>query len=344
MQKQMPQYRAILRDAWRLTLSYKQLWVWGFFASLLGSFGEYEAVGRIFKSIYLASGELNLSDSALSTLYSRIIGSAELLFDAARNVTILPPQVILVSVVFVVGGLLLLWLSFTGIIALIAETRRLARSSKISLADGFLASQKHLVMTIIIYAAGRILMSFLGLLLVLFGLLVVVDVWLGVPLLLTSFAVLVPLTFLISFTSRFAIIGMVSKGRNMYDAIMEALQLVKKHWLVTLEMAAMLMVITIVVSLFAVIALVVTAVPVVITAAVLFEAGQLGMSQIMLFIGVLLIVLPVIFATTFIGTYQWVAWTLLYNSVSRRDAVRSKVIRLAERVIPDRTIRMKIGR
>jgi hypothetical protein len=338
MEKQIPQYRVLLRDAWRLTKSHKQLWVWGFFASLLGSFGEYETVGRIFNSISIASGEVVLGDSAFTSFYSRILGSIDLLWGTVQNLNGLPLHVLLLSILIVVSGLLLLWLSFTAVIALIAETKKLSRRTSVSLSDGFLASQKHIVVTILIYFFGRILMSLVGLLLLLFGSIVLVDLWLGVPLLLTSFIVLIPLLFTISFVSRFSIISIITKGRSMHGAIIEGLELIKKHWLVTLEVAFVLLVITAIVSLFAVALLVVTAVPLISVAAVLFETGQLWLSQIMLFLGVLFTLAPVVAAATFIGTYQWVTWTLLFNSVTQRESVRSKIIRLAEKIISNRTI------
>lgn len=341
MQKQMPQYRVLLRDAWRLTKSYKQLWVWGFFASLLGSFGEYEAVGRIFQSISIASGNLQLGDSAFSNFYSRALGSGDLLLEIFRGVTKVPTEVVLVSIVIVVGFLFLLWLAFTGVIALIAETNRLTRSSKISIADGFLASQKYLLPTVIIYGFGRLLMTLVGTMLILFGLMVLVDVYLGTPLLITSFILLIPLLLFISFVSRFTVVGIIVKGKTIYHSLVEAVMLARKHWLVTLEVALMLMIISVAVSLLAVIVVVVTTVPLVTTAVVLFEAGRFGLSSAMLFVGVLCVLMPIIVAATFIGTYQWIVWTLLFNYVSKRDSLRSKIIRLAEKVVGNKTLSRK---
>ena len=339
MQKQIPQYRVLLREAWHTTWTHKALLVWGFFASLLGSFGEYEIVWRIMQSVKLATGDLELANSAFAKLTPRLVGSADLVWGWTTNTVLLPPAVLLLSIFLVVGAVYVLWLSFTAIIALIAETRRLAKRSSISLSDGFRASQRHLGVTILLYTFGKVLVWLVGALVVMFGLLVLVDFWLGLPLLLTSFVVLLPLVFAISFTIRFAIIGVVAKEQSMHDALIDAIELVRRHWLVTLEMALTLMFITIGASLLAVIAISVLSMPTLVVATVLFEVGEIVLGQFFLALGVALLLLPIFITATFIGTYQWVSWTLLYTSLAKRDSLRSKIIRLAERIIPNRPLR-----
>lgn len=339
MQKQIPQYRVLLREAWHTTWTHKALLVWGFFASLLGSFGEYEIVWRVMQSVGFASGDLDLANSAFAKLTPRLVGSADLVWGWVTNTALLPTAVLLLSIVLVVGGLYILWLSFTAIIALVAETRRLARRSSISLSDGFRASQRHLGATMILYIFGKVLVWLIGILVVTLGLLVLIDFWLGLPLLLTGFVVLLPLVFAISFTTRFAIIGVVAKEQTMHDALVDAMELVRRHWLVTLEMALTLMLITFATSILAVIAVSVLSMPTLVVATVLFEVGEVVLGQLFLALGVALLLLPIFIAATFIGTYQWVSWTLLYTSLAKRDSMRSKIIRLAERIITNRPLR-----
>lgn len=341
MQKQMPQYRTLLRDAWQLTKSHNQLWVWGFFAGLLGGFGEYEIVGKIVKSIGIASSEVVLNDSVFSSLSLRFFGSLALLKNVLFQTASVPPLLLLLTVLFAVGGLLLLWLSFTGVIAIVVETRRLLRRAKISLTDGFASSQKHLFAVVFTYAIGRVLITIVGSLLLLFGVIVLLDVWLGLPLLLTGFIVLVPLLFAIIFVARFTIIGIVGKSQTIYDAIVDAVELVKKHWLVTLEVALMLVIIASVVGIIAVLIIAITALPALLTSAFFINAGFPVLGQLFLLLSVILLVTPLIIAATFIGVYQWVTWTLLYSAISKRDSLRSKIIRLAENIVPHRVYKLK---
>lgn len=341
MQKQIPQYRVLLREAWRTTWTHKALLVWGFFASLLGSFGEYEIVWRVIQSVGLDSGDLELANGAFAKLTPQLLASVNMVIDWLRNTAMFPLPVFLLSVFLVVGGLYILWLSFTSIIALIAETRRLVRRSSISLADGFKASQKHLGSVIILYTFGKVVVWLLGVLVVLLGLLVVADFWLGLPWLITGFVVLLPLVFATSFVVRFAIVGVVAKEQNMFGALLESMELVRKHWLVTLELALMLMLITFVASFFAVLVIVVVSVPSIVVAMLMFEVGEVLIGQVILAVGISLLMLPIFVAATFIGTYQWVSWTLLYSSLSKRDSLRSKIVRLAERIINNRPLRRK---
>lgn len=332
-----PLYRTLLRDAWQTTWTHKRLWVWGLFAALLGNAGEYQfllTAGDRVGSGSVFAEETTVGAAILPTFTILKGFGKALMVDPFAVVSLFAVALVIIAVVG-----FFIWLTMVSIIALTHGAAVAAGGDEApALSEGVDTGRKFFGPVLVLYVLGRLVQWFLLALLVLFGTLTVLDGWIGWPMFFVAFIVFVPALFAISFVVRYAIFYVVLGGKSMMDALEGAATLLRKHWLITIEMALALLLINIIAAIALIAALAIIIFPLFLAALTLvslqFTVWPLvvGGIAIILFIALL-------FATgAFLGTFQWVAWTNLFLKFRVRGHV-SKIVRVLGRILPDRPLR-----
>ncbi|MBI5765847.1 hypothetical protein HZA71_01305, partial [Candidatus Falkowbacteria bacterium] len=151
---------------------------------------------------------------------------------------------------------------------------------------------------------------------------------------LTS-VIFVAVIFVVSFIFKYQLFYIILKKQGVIKALKSAFQLFKENWLISLEMAAVLFMVHVLIIVFSVLITVMLLVaPVLLISYFKFSLALLGLWGI---IDLILIIAIAFYITAILMTFTWSSWTLLYSQLTGEGGM-SKIIRLA-RQIPNLTAR-----
>lgn len=302
-----PFYREILKEAWRVISRQRFLWIFGIFAAVWGNGGVYDVV---FNYSNLAS---KLSDLKASFLAGGINQFLNNLNDYFAISSWAGAFVLIIALAIFC---LLIWLVMVSQAALIDAAKKLKEGQKASAAESFKVGKKVFWPVLSLNLLNK---------LVTYGLLIVVGIplfavyltsdnilW-PVILSLYSFLILVPGAIIISFIALYATIFIVVKKYHLAKAIAEAWHLFIKNWLVSLEMAFVLLVINFLASLAAFVAMTVCLIPFVLFGLLFNILGSAAGFWIVIILALIVIVLILILMASLIASFQVTAWTLLFS-------------------------------
>lgn len=334
-------YRVILKDAWNAVRRHKQLWVWGLFAALLGNAGEYQVVLTTLDRVSLGQPVPVLTSTFGGAFPT--IGSG-MLFSLASTLS----GDLFTTLLVVVAGLLLLactflfiWLTMVAVVSLIQSGLALSRGDEVPSLSASVTSARHLFgPVLVLYVMGRIVTTMFVMLVVLFGLLALADVYVGLPLFVVAALVVLPAVFLISFVIRYALMFLVQKPMSILEAIQRAVRLVQANWLVTLELALVLFVINTLIGMTIALAIYGLVLPMFQGAFVLWAIGAASQAMTMTIVAIVLFTIAVFGLGAFLGSFQWTAWTLLFRRLQERRSSLSKIIRVTSRFLPNRPVKL----
>ncbi|OGL85937.1 hypothetical protein A3I40_00730 [Candidatus Uhrbacteria bacterium RIFCSPLOWO2_02_FULL_48_12] len=333
-----PLYRTILISAWRTTWNHKRLWFWGLFVGLLGNAGEYQFLVTALDR--LSAGEI--APSATSGLgqgpplnAQTMLGLANAFSANAFTTFVL----LLISLIIIAVAAFFIWLVMVSVIALVKAGAVLAAGDEPpSLAEGVADGQRFFAPVLVLYVFGRLLLWFLFTILALFGLLAMKDFLVGFPMFMVAFILLLPALFVVSFVVRYAIMYVVLKKRTLLEAFDSAVALVRENWLITIELAFFLFVVNLVVG--AALALLVAGFvfPIHLAALTMGQLGLLGWAISLEFLAAVFFLLILFSIGSALGTFQWLAWTMLFQRLQDKGPI-SKIVRLLSRWTSNRSVR-----
>lgn len=333
-----PLYRTILISAWRTTWNHKRLWFWGLFVGLLGNAGEYQFLVTALDR--LAAGEVAPSAAGGLTQGPTLSTQTLLGLSNAFSANPLAAFILLfISLVIIAVAAFFIWLVMVSVIALVRAGAALAAGDEPpSLADGIASGRQFFGPVLVLYVFGRLLLWFLFTILVLFGLLAMKDWLVGFPMFMVAFILLLPALFVVSFVVRYAIMYAILKKRALLEAIDSAITLLTENWLITIELAFFLFVINIVVG--AVLALLVASFvfPVHLAALTMSQLGIIGWAISLELLAVVFFLLILFSIGSALGTFQWLAWTMLFQRLQAKGPI-SKIVRLLSRWVGNRSVR-----
>lgn len=333
-----PLYRTILISAWRTTWNHKRLWFWGLFVGLLGNAGEYQflvaaldrlAVGEVAPS---AMGGL-VHGPPLNT--QTMLGLANAFSANAFTTFVL----LLISLFIIIVAAFFIWLVMVSVIALVKAGAALAVGDESpSLTDGVVVGRQYFGSVLILYVFGRLLLWFLFTILVLFGLLAMKDFLVGFPMFVVAFVLLLPALFVVSFAVRYSIMYVVLKKRPLLEALDSAVALVRENWLITIELAFFLFVVNLIVG--AAMALLVAGFvfPIHLAALTMGQLGIVGWAISLEFLATAFFLLILFSIGSALGTFQWLAWTILWQRLQAKGPI-SKIVRLLSHWTSNRSVR-----
>lgn len=236
-------YRQTLREAWRLTWHHKFLWFFGFFAFLL-NVGIVSGMLSFFQNIGTVSTQAETVADARLLYENRTLGfvwdnvktfGTEITFSNALTL-------VLILAIFA----FFIWMSIVSQGALISASGKFRAGQNTTPEESFQKGTKNFWpvawLNLLKFLATTGLAILVGVPLLSLFLIQGNEVWftlLGILI----FLILIPLATIVNFLLQFALASAVLKQRRVWQSIQDAWQLFRSHWLATLEMALLLLLI-----------------------------------------------------------------------------------------------------
>ncbi|MFH1536844.1 MAG: hypothetical protein ABID45_02560 [Patescibacteria group bacterium] len=308
-------YKNILGSAYQMTKKHKFLWLFGFFVVLLGeNGGEYEFYIRHTQKLFQEDNIFNpyfWLTSRWEVLYNQITS-----FVAATGV-------LGYFLLFILALALLLVIYFVMVsqASIVKTTDLAANNKKVSLFASISLVRKKVF-------------SILGLNIILKGIIYTVFLLIGLPLLsliassgnqdyftlylILGFVILFPIIIVSSFLTKYAINFIVLKEEKFLSSIVKAWKLFIKNWLITLEMALVIFVLNIAISLLIIVLLFVVLSPFlyfsILNSNTLVSSAPLAA---FLYIVPIIVIALIALVGSMFSAFQWSAWTILFDSLVR---------------------------
>lgn len=322
----MSLYRTILKRAWDNTWQHKYLWFFGLFAALLGNGGELELIFRNFDGqarnvlfptwqrfaetgIFSANSLHNIGNLAQTEPYTLFLALSTML-------------IIAILIMFV------LWLTIVSQIAIVHNTAKIKHDKEHDFKDGVMRGIKKFWpafgLNMIIKAISAVLFFLIGLP-IYFGF---VKTTFTISLTyLVMFVVFIPVSLILSFVFKYAIVYTVVKGQKFIESIKSGWELFRKNWLVSMEMAILLFFINFLTGIAVLLIFLILAVPLLFLILLFSELFVFVNFWLFIFSAVILLLIMVVFIGSMLSTFQISAWTHLFIELVGKGGV-SKLVRV----------------
>lgn len=321
----LPFYRQILGDAWRLSLTHKHLWFFGLFATFIGfggvseiMFGVYDRMTRILPNI------IGFEQTPLMLLPG---------FATVRAMLAMSPSPTLSMLIFT-AVILLFFAVFASVVsiaagALVGSVHRIERGAEPTLAEGVKMGFEPVckVFAINFLAKAAILLMFLLTSANLVHLLSDRSLVSGFFYLL-SYVVFTLIAVGIAIVAVYATVAAVIDRLPVVPSVANGWNLLRRHWLVNLEMVIVLLFVNLGLSVAALLVAMIVSVPLIFlfVFAALLKSTML-LTVIMTVTAIVFMALIVVISS-FVTTFQASAWTLMWLRLTKHGPT-PKVIRLA---------------
>lgn len=315
------------------------MWIFGFFTAILGGGGEYEI---------LLDGSRRMTEEAtsfpfISKLIDLGVFSSSFFIDLGKLILVDPFTFfvsLFILVLFLSIFVFLLWITITSQAALFDSISRLHDRKKISMRKEFYVGMKYfgpvLGLNIIAKVIASIVLMVIGLPLYYFVFQTDSPGWI-LFIYLLAFLVFLPAVIIIYFVTKYAIAYVVIGKKRFLESLDFGWKLFAKNWLVSLEMAAILLIINIAVILGLIIVSIPILTPFTLLAylMIIFNSG-LGFLFMMIF-GMFIALTIISVVGAWFSTFQISSWILLYMRLVKEGGV-SKIIRVFS-VLPSKVIK-----
>ncbi|MFP4514691.1 MAG: hypothetical protein ACLFNO_01650 [Parcubacteria group bacterium] len=317
-------YRKILRQSLNITWHNKYLWFFGLFATFLGAGGEYQIINNIVEN----NGGTTLN----------AIGRFFAIFNPELWTNIGPyfaenPRDALISVIFLILALaifiFLVILTISSQAALVDQAKKLYNNEKkdLGISKGMLVGQSHFWPVLGVNILVKVLIASIFFLISLPIILTSSISWVSIIVYTILFLIFIPVVIGLSLIAKYAIAYIVIKKNKFIEAINNAVNLFSKNWVISLEMAFILMLINIIVGIMILVAMFAIAAPFVILSIIF---ANFTIFWLITFIGFTLLILAVIWLGSMLTAFLINSWTKLFLELLDRKAV-SKIKRLNDK-------------
>lgn len=328
-------YRNILSQALKITWKNKYLWFFGLFAAILGNGGEYEILSR---------GMGDGSVSGTLTWFEGIKQTGIFSWQAVDNIiNLAKTDTVSLIMVFVVGLILIalsafvVWLSIVSQVALVnGAASQISDGKDGDIKSGLMAGLKKFWP---VFSLNLIAKVIIFTIFVVLGLPVIYFASSYGSILVNLFYVLMFIVFALivlalSFIIKYAIGYAVIKDNKTWEAFKAGWNLFVKNWIVSLEMAVLLFLISLGASLLYLLAVLIFAIPFALLILIFFKlsiaiAAFIAFSAIAFYI----VSLGLIGAT--LSTFLISSWTGLFLELVNKG-VESKLVRVVNSLLEKR--------
>ncbi len=329
-------YRHILKKSLRITWENKFLWFFGFFATFLGGFGAYEIL-------------INRTDAYFAqNLFFRFqhlqelnVFSGEFFLNVGRTFQVSPISMSIVFALLIILLILfifLLWLAVVSQVGLVFSSAKIVNSDKnahkLNIKRGIETGIDHFWPVLGLNFLSKVLVYFLFFCLSLFFVFLVSpgNGWVADMFYVVLFIIFIPIALIISFIFNYAICYISIEKKEFKESILDAWNLFLRNWLVTLEMALILFVITFLATMVFILAAIILSVPILLFVNFLLYWGDGGISfWVIIASGILLGALMAVVGAI-ITTFRISSWTTLFLHLNSKKESPSKIVRLAEKI------------
>ncbi|MFH1456999.1 MAG: hypothetical protein ABIF17_02690 [Patescibacteria group bacterium] len=318
-------YRAVFRNALKITWQFKYLWFFGIFAALVGNVGEFNLALDNFPRI---SANGSFLEILRSTYQQGWLGNSWYNFkELIGSFHLFGSIIVLILIAFV---LFLVWLSIVCQGGLFSTAYKIFKKKKASFTESFAVGKENFWSVLWLNVLFKI---FIVILWVIFGLpLILLYLSRGAQgiqalFVLVSFIVLLPITIVFSFIIKYAILYVVTGKTKIKEAIVKAWNLFIKNWLVSLEVAIIIFALSIVfvVAVFLVITLVFL--PFSFLIDVTSGANMAGLAYSIFIIAIAVLVLLILWMGAMWSVFVHTAWAILFARISEGQVI-AKLVRM----------------
>ncbi len=315
-------YRDVFKRALAVTWHHPKLWIFGFFATFLG-------LGGIFQVIITQGVRSGLTFSRTAYNAEAISLSGALITSNLGRINILNLLFLLGAVVLSVALLVLAtWLAVSSLGALMSSAYALDKKKKLSFWKNFTQGHAHFWRLLSVNLSGKILILFFLALVGALVSLIVVDnsIWRAL-LYFSVFLVLVAASLIISFLTIYASAFVVLKSRGLLESLESAWKLFKENWVVSFEAAAILFILNVLAQAIIFVALIIFSIPFLVLLLLLYSSAAATAPFVIMAVWVFTSIIFLIFAGSFFSTFQIIAWTYIFDKISK-GGVLSKLHRI----------------
>lgn len=237
----MLSYRAILKQAWKISWKHKFLWFFGFFASLVSFSTEFKVISR---AINQNQGIQSLNN--IKMFLNTGIFSKTALLNILEMFRTNPLTIILLILMFLLILAIIAffaWLSTASQIGIISSIDKIIkeRKEKLSIRSGIKIGNKKFWPVFIVNTLTSILINLIYLLISFLLVLVIIKNQSMTTILYGFiFIIFIPITLLISFVIKYAVAFMIIENKKFFTAIKQGWLLFKNNWLISVEVAIIL--------------------------------------------------------------------------------------------------------
>ncbi|MDP2684628.1 MAG: hypothetical protein Q8P20_06320 [bacterium] len=323
-------YRDILKRAFDLVKHNKYLWFFGFFAAAMGGLGEFESVFKDYNSISETSdGIFTWQSLYQGGFFWIIVENIKTFFSD------FPWQAFFILLITAVVFIVIYWLAIVSQIALFDAAHKLSRNKKTKYAEGYSVGNKHFFPVLAVNIGFRIILYGIFIIIaapLLSWFLVGENVWGGIFFVILLFLIYIPISVIVSFIIKYTIAYIVIHEKKTWESVKSAWHLFKRNWLVSIEMALIILLLGILIGLVIILALGLAAVPFALIAiAAMFFGSTTGLAVAIILGTLTWFVIIAIFGSGYVA-FQYSAWTLLFLDLVG-DRAESKLKRLIGRFI-----------
>lgn len=323
-------YRAILKQAWFLTLRHKYLWWFGIFAALLGNGGEFEI---LFNNKSGANPGQSLFPAWQRIISTKVFSGQTLnnigeLFRSDTLNIILVLTVILISLVI---GLFLVWLVIISQAAIVNNSAAIIKQKKHTFRDGLDAGLLNfwpvLFLNIITKVAIYILLVAISLPVIFFQRNFEANLFY-----ILALVIILPVAIILSFIMKYAVAYAVINKSKVISSIKQSCRLFRENWLISFEMAIILFFINLAVGLAIILAILVLAVPFLFLGLIFYYAFSLIGSWFIAILAFTSFLFIVVSAGAALAVFQVSSWTGLFLELDKKNGM-SKLVRVVNNIV-----------
>ncbi len=303
-------YRTILKQAWLIAWKHKYLWFFGLFASLAVAGGsmEYQFLTQGLGRGFIDGSYQNLNGLlAMGELCQGVWLGIIDLFNQNIIIVLNTLTIILLTVTLIA---VFIWLAISSQAALVDNIKKIIipkkKTNGLSIREGLTIGSRHFWSVLALNLLIKLLMAFAFFLISLPLLFMVLsDSYAFVITYTVLFVIFVPIAVSLSLMVKYAISCRVLENKSIISALEYGGKLFRKNWLISLEIALILFIISFFASFLILIILSILFLPL-LWLSVIFSIGWL--TVLMLF---LCLIVAVLFGSL-LTTFQIACWTDLY--------------------------------
>jgi hypothetical protein len=334
-------YRQILRNAFKISWKNKYLWFFGIFASFLSIGSEYQILWRSLSqqaSLKWYAGWANFLDTGIFTGKSLVaIGQ---LFAANPGKMI----ALLIFLLIVLGvAIAVIWLAVASQVAIVSNSEKIIKNRKdkaeVGMHDGLRAGSNNFWSVFGLNLFSKIIINIVVILITLPLLFTAINKSAGHIIYIILFVLLIPVAIAISLLMKYAITYVILKKQKMFAALKNAWNLFLANWIISLEMALLLFVISFLATLAILLASLIIAVPFIILATSFFHLLSMSAFWVMVILAFIVITVFIILSGAWLSTFQVIVWTNLFMQLNSAKGGESKL----ERVLPEKVKNINLG-
>lgn len=287
----MKLYKDALSKGWKLTNRYPWLWLYGLFALLLsGNGGEFDFYFREVDTL---------------TSFSRWKAGLENFFSVFHGQWI---------VVLALGAIFLAAVLIVGYFAVISQSALIYATSQKSGAQltfpaVYNEARKFFWPALIINFLAKCLILLIAALLAMPYLL-----WMNRYYLIAIIFLLIPVVLVISFITKYSINYVILKKEKWQSAVKKALALFRKNWLVSLEMAGIIFLLSLALGMALLLVVGIIVAPA-LSSAISTAHYLVAFTDIfnVFFLAVLILIILMMISAAIFSAWQWTSWSYLFQ-------------------------------